>query len=965
MNKKTDTKKYIDIRGASEHNLKGIDIKLPRNRFIVVTGVSGSGKSSLAFDTLYAEGQRRYVESLSSYARQFLGQKKKPRVDSITGIPPAVAIQQKGPGYNPRSTVGTLTEIYDYLRLLFARIGKVHCPECGRKIESQSIDEIVGQIIEKRKGRKVTVLAPVVRGRKGKYRELFDRLSSEGFVKVKIDGKKYSLEEEIDLDGRKNHNIGVVVDRLEITGSEFNEERFRDSVEIAMKKTGGTLEIETGQNDGTKKEVFSSHYACPVCEISVGKMEPRNFSFNSPYGACEDCSGLGIKLEVDPDLVVPDRNISLNKGAIVPWSDPITNRRHRWKRAARKYRTQMIHTIARELDFNLDNPFNKLPEKVQKILLFGSDREFEFNLQRGSRQYTKKTQFEGAVEVLTRRHLQTDSDYVRKQIQEKYMREARCPGCRGTRLKKESLAVTVDEKNIAELVDLPVKRLVSFFDNIKLEGFEKTVGDKILEELHSRTKFLVDVGVDYISLNRKANTLSSGENERIRLATQIGSSLVGVAYIMDEPTVGLHARDTRRLLKSLKNLQKLGNTVLVVEHDDKTIKIADYVLDLGPGAGVHGGEVVYSGPKSEFKNCENSLTAGYFTGKKRVPVPQKRRTSTGKSIELTGCSQFNLKNIDVEFKTGVFNCVTGVSGSGKSTLVEEILYKAMKIKLYSNTDVRPGNFDKIRVPDYFKKVINIDQTPIGRTPRSNPATYTKVFTPIRELFAGLPMSKARGYGKGRFSFNVKEGTCSKCRGQGQIKLEMQFLPDIYVTCEACNGQKYTAGTLEVKYKGKNIYEVLEMTVEEAAEFFSSFNRITKILNTLNNVGLGYVKLGQPSTTLSGGEAQRIKLARELAKRSRGDTLYILDEPTTGLHPDDIRYLLSVLHSLVDKGNTVVLIEHNMDVIKNADWIVDLGPEGGDGGGEVVVCGKPSKLIKCKDSYTGKFLETYLTPNENI
>ncbi|MGM0440977.1 MAG: excinuclease ABC subunit UvrA [Elusimicrobiota bacterium] len=959
MSNNRQTKKYIDIRGASEHNLKSIDLKLPRDKFIVVTGVSGSGKSSLAFDTIYSEGQRRYVESLSSYARQFLGQNKKPDVDSITGIPPAVAIQQKGPGYNPRSTVGTLTEIYDYLRLLFARIGRVHCPKCGRKIESQSIDEIIEQIVKKREGSKTTVIAPVVRGRKGKYKELFQRLRREGFVKVRIDGSNYSLEEEIDLDGRKNHKIGVIIDRLKITGSESNEERLTDSVEIAMKKTEGTVEIESENGNKLEKEVFSSHYACPVCEISLGEMEPRNFSFNSPYGACEECSGLGVKLEVDPELVVLDDKLTINQGAIEPWSDPITNRRHRWKKSARKYRTQMIVTLSKELGFSLDTPFKKLPEKIQNILLFGSDREFVFNLQRGGRRYTKKSRFEGAVEVLTRRHLQTDSDYVRKKIQEKYMREARCPVCKGTRLKKESLAVTVDGKNIAELVKLPVKKLVKFFDNIKLSGFEKTVGEKILEELTSRTRFLVDVGVDYISLDRKANTLSSGENERIRLATQIGSSLVGVAYILDEPTVGLHARDTKRLLKSLKSLQEIGNTVLVVEHDSQTIEIADYVLDLGPAAGVHGGRVVFSGKKSKFTDCSESLTSRYFTGEEKVPLPQKRRSPGKKNIKLEGCRQFNLKNIDVEFKAGLFNCVTGVSGSGKSTLVEEILYKAMKRKLYSNSDVRPGSFDNLQDSENFEKVINIDQTPIGRTPRSNPATYTKVFTPIRELFAGLPLSKVRGYEKGRFSFNVKEGTCSKCKGQGQIKLEMQFLPDVYVPCEVCNGRKYTEGTLEVKYKGKNIYEVLEMTVEEALEFFSNFNRVTKILKTLKDVGLGYIKLGQPSTTLSGGEAQRIKLARELAKRSRGDTLYILDEPTTGLHPDDIKYLLSVLHSLVDKGNTVVLIEHNMDVIKNADWIVDLGPEGGEDGGEVVVCGKPAKLIKSKDSYTGEFLKKYM------
>lgn len=953
-------KNCIEIRGAREHNLKNINLSLPRNKFIVISGLSGSGKSSLAFDTIYAEGQRRYVESLSSYARQFLGQMKKPKVDSITGIPPAVAIQQRGPGYNPRSTVGTLTEIYDYLRLLFARVGVPHCPKCGRKIKSQGIVEIVRQILERGAGKDISILAPVVRGRKGEYKELFDRLRAEGFINIKVDGSFYSLEEEINLDGRKKHTIGVVVDRVNITGSQANEERVTDSVEIAVKKSDGIVEIE---GLSSQKETFSRHYACPVCGISMGEIEPRNFSFNSPYGACRECSGLGVKLIVAGDLVVPDERLSINGGAIRPWWDPITNRRQRWKGAAQRYRYQMLETVSGELGFSLDTPFRNLPKKVKNIILYSSREEFDFVVNVSGHIHQKRSIFEGVVSELSRRHLQTDSNYVREKIQRDYMREELCPACRGSRLKKESLAVLVGGKNIARLVEMPVAGLKSFLKSLKLSGHDMMVAKKVLDELLSRLKFLVNVGIDYISLDRKANSLSSGEAERIRLATQIGSSLVGVVYILDEPTVGLHARDIKRLLGSLKSLQELGNTLIVVEHDHQTLSDCDYIVDLGPGAGISGGQVVFNGSKERFESSGKSLTAKYYTGKKTVPAPAKKRGVNGKKLILEGCRQYNLKNIDVKFPLGVFNCVTGVSGSGKSTLVEEILCKAIKKKINPCSGVMPGKFKKISGHKYVKRIINIDQSPIGRTPRSNPATYTDVFAPIRELFAALPLCRARGYTKGRFSFNVKEGRCLKCSGQGMIKLEMHFLPDIYVPCEVCKGKKFAEATLDVKYKGRSIHDVLEMTVDEALQFFSKIPPIKRIINTLYDVGLGYIKLGQSSTTLSGGEAQRIKLAKELSRKSGRGTLYILDEPTTGLHPHDIGYLLSVLHSLVDAGNTVIVIEHNMDVIKNADWIIDLGPEGGDRGGEVVVCGTPAKLIKYPKSYTGKFLKKYLKREE--
>ncbi|MBN2407839.1 MAG: excinuclease ABC subunit UvrA [Elusimicrobia bacterium] len=952
-------KEYITIKGAREHNLKNIDVKLPRNKFIVVSGLSGSGKSSLAFDTVYAEGQRRYVESLSSYARQFLGQMKKPRVDSITGIPPAVAIQQKGPGYNPRSTVGTLTEIYDYLRLLFARVGVPYCPDCERKIESQSSSEIVRQIIDTKKGKEVSVMAPAVRGRKGEYRELLERLRAEGFVTVKIDGKPYSLEEDISLDARKKHDISIVIDRIKVSGSDSNEERIADSVEIALKKGDGIVEVGV---PGEKTELFSKHYACPVCGISIGDIEPRNFSFNSPYGACSECSGLGIRLTVDPELVVQDESLSINQGAIRPWSNPITTRRHQWKNSVRTYRYQMMEAVAKKMGFSLDTPFGKLPGKIRELLLYGSRDKFKFEFsmgEGGQNRYQKYSQFEGVVSELSRRYLQTDSEYVREMIQKEYMREHPCTGCGGRRLRRESLAVKVGGKNIADLSGMPVIRLGDFLEALDLTQHEMLIAGKVLDELISRIKFLINVGIDYVSLDRKASSLSSGEAERIRLATQIGSSLVGVAYILDEPTVGLHARDTRRLLNSLKRLKDLGNTLIVVEHDHQTLADCDYIVDLGPGAGINGGRIIFSGERKEFLKNKKSLTARYFTGDLRVSVPNRRRKAGGGKITLSGCTQFNLKNISVDFPLGIFICVTGVSGSGKSTLVEEILYKAVKKELAPSSPDIPGVFKAVTGAQNIRRIINIDQSPIGKTPRSNPATYTDVFTPVRDLFSKLPLSRSRGYTRGRFSFNVKEGTCVKCQGQGVIKLEMHFLPDIYVPCEACKGKKFTDATLDVKYKGRSIHDILEMSVDEALELFDKIPRIKNILDTLHDVGLGYIKLGQSSTTLSGGEAQRIKLARELSKKSGGGTLYILDEPTTGLHPHDIGYLLKVLHSLVDVGNTVVVIEHNMDVIYNADWIIDLGPEGGDRGGEVVTCGTPSQLMRFTASHTGRYLKKYV------
>jgi len=934
----------IIIRGAREHNLKNIDLEIPRNKLVVITGLSGSGKSSLAFDTIYAEGQRRYVESLSAYARQFLGQMQKPDVEQITGLSPAVAIQQKGLSRNPRSTVGTLTEIYDYLRLLFARIGHPHCPKCGREILPQTSQQIVEQVLNFPEGSRIQVLAPLVRGRKGVYRELFDRLRLEGYVRVRVDGKIYGLEEEIRLDKNKKHNIEVVIDRLVIRPEV--KTRLNDSIETALKLAQGVVLVDS---IGERSTLFSIHNACPHCGISLGEISPRTFSFNSPYGACPSCSGLGTRTEVDPDLVVPDKSLSVNEGALVPWSSPITTRRHRWKWAARNYYQGMLEDVSEYYGFSLDTPFKRLSEKYQNVLLYGSPDEI----------YESGEPFEGVVTQLERRYHHTESDFVREEIFNKYMTTRVCLECQGKRLKKESLAVTVQGKSIADVAAFSVREAQEFFNNISLSPTEALIAREVLKEIKKRLSFLVNVGLDYITIDRPAATLAGGEAERIHLATQIGSSLVGVIYILDEPTIGLHPRDVSRLISTLKDLRDLANTVLVVEHDPATILAADHIIDLGPGAGEKGGRVVVNGPLSSVMANPDSLTGAYMSGKLKVPLPAERRgVDFNKVLEIRGAAQFNLKGIDVKIPLGVFICVTGVSGSGKSTLIQEILYKALAQKIYHSKE-KPGKYKEILGVGNIDKVINIDQSPIGRTPRSNPATYTDLFTPIRQLFSELPEARIRGYRPGRFSFNVRGGRCEACMGDGLIKIEMQFLPDVYVPCEVCKEKRFNEETLEVKYKGKNIADVLSMSVDEALKFFKNIPRIREKLQTLSDVGLDYIKLGQSATTLSGGEAQRVKLAKELSKRSTGSTLYLLDEPTTGLHFADIEKLLSVLHRLVDKGNTVLVIEHNLDVIKTADYIIDLGPEGGEQGGEVVATGFPEELYQCKKSYTGRYLRKFL------
>jgi excinuclease ABC subunit A len=934
----------IIIKGAREHNLKNINLEIPRNKLVVITGLSGSGKSSLAFDTIYAEGQRRYVESLSAYARQFLGQMQKPDVDQIIGLSPAVAIQQKGLSRNPRSTVGTLTEIYDYLRLLFARIGHPHCPKCGREILPQTSQQIVEQVLNLSQGSRIQVLAPLVKGRKGVYRELFERVRQEGYVRVRVDGEIYGLEEELRLDKNKKHNIEVVVDRLVVRPEV--KTRLTDSIETALKLAQGVVLIDIL---GERSILFSIHNACPHCGISLGEISPRSFSFNSPYGACPTCSGLGTKTEIDPDLVVPDKSLSVNEGALVPWSSPITTRRHRWKWAARNYYYEMLEDVSEYYGFSLDTPFEKLPERYQNILLYGSPDEI----------YESGEPFEGVITQLERRYHQTESDFVREEIFNKYMTTRVCPDCQGKRLKKESLAVTIQKKSIADISAFSVKEAQEFFNNISLSPNEEFIAREILKEIRKRLSFLINVGLDYITIDRPAATLAGGEAERIHLATQIGSSLVGVIYILDEPTIGLHARDVSRLISTLEDLRDLANTVLVVEHDPATILAADHIIDLGPGAGEKGGRVVVSGPLSKIIETPESLTGAYISGRLKVPVPAKRRKiDFNRVLEIKGASQFNLKNIDVKIPLGVFVCITGVSGSGKSTLVQEILYKALAQKIYHSKE-KAGKHKGLLGIENIDKVINIDQSPIGRTPRSNPATYTDLFTPIRQLFSELPEAKIRGYKPGRFSFNVKGGRCEACMGDGLIKIEMQFLPDVYVPCEVCKEKRFNQETLEVRYKGKNIADVLSMSVEEALEFFKNIPRIREKLQTLSDVGLEYIKLGQSATTLSGGEAQRVKLAKELSKRSTGKTLYLLDEPTTGLHFADIEKLLSVLHRLVDRGNTVLVIEHNLDVVKTADYIIDLGPEGGEQGGEVVATGSPEELCQCKKSYTGKYLRKFL------
>ncbi len=935
-------KPYITIKGAREHNLKNINVKIPREKFVVITGLSGSGKSSLAFDTIYAEGQRRYVESLSAYARQFLGLMEKPDVDYIDGLSPAISIEQKSTHKNPRSTVGTVTEIYDYLRLLFARIGHPHCYNCGDPIEKQTPQQIVDKILQHPEGTRIQILAPVVRGRKGEYRDLIQEIKKEGFVRVRIDGKLYALDEEIRLKKNIKHNIEVVVDRLKIRPN--IRQRLAESVEVAL-KLGSGLVIAENVDEATET-LYSEHFACLKCGISYEKTEPRMFSFNSPYGACPACDGLGTRLEIDPRLVVPNPNLSINKGAIAP----IGEKRSSWY-------FEMIEGLARQYKFSLNTPWKDLPERIQNLILYGSEEKVRFVFERENSHYEFSSRYEGVINNLYRRYRQTSSQSIREWI-ESFMNQIPCPTCQGARLRKEALGVKINGLNIAEVTRLNIKAALAFFQNLTLSEKEEIIARQILKEIRARLQFLQDVGLDYLTLDRAAGTLSGGEAQRIRLATQIGSQLVGVLYILDEPSIGLHQRDNIRLINTLLRLRDLGNTVLVVEHDRETIEHADYVIDLGPGAGKHGGEIVALGTPEEIEANPNSLTGRYLKYEKYIPVPNRRRQGNGHFLTLKGATGNNLKHLTVRFPLGKFICVTGVSGSGKSTLVNETLYPILSRHFY-NSKIIPLPYEEIEGLEHVDKVIDIDQSPIGRTPRSNPATYTGLFTLIRDLFAQLPESKIRGYRPGRFSFNVKGGRCEACEGDGVKKIEMHFLPDVYVTCEVCKGKRYNRETLEIRYRGKSIADVLDMTVAEALEFFQKIPAIRRKLQTLYYVGLGYIHLGQPATTLSGGEAQRVKLATELSRVGTGNTVYILDEPTTGLHFHDIHMLLNVLNKLVDKGNTVIVIEHNMDVIKTADWIIDLGPEGGDAGGYLVAEGTPEEIAQHPTSYTGKYLRKEL------
>ena len=936
----------IRIKGAKEHNLKNIDLTLPRDKLIVITGLSGSGKSSLAFDTIYAEGQRRYVESLSAYARQFLGLMEKPDVEYIEGLSPAISIEQKTTSKNPRSTVGTVTEIYDYLRLLFARIGIRHCPDCGRIIETQSVDQIVDSIMNLQEGTKIHVLAPLVRERKGEYKKLLLDLRAEGFTRVRVDGEIHSLDEAEDIElGRYfKHNIDIVVDRLVI--KEGIGERLSDSVETALQKSGGTITVQVLEGE---ELTFSEKLACAKCGIGFEEMEPAAFSFNSPQGACPECHGLGTTMEFDPELIVPDRKLSLNEGAVEPW----------YSKKKDGYYMQSLQSLANYKGFSMDTPFEKLDPDIQNIIFNGSEELIPFvHMGKNGGMWKHKGRFKGVIANLSRVYEGTESENSKERMS-RYISTKPCLTCHGKRLKPVTLAVTIDGKNVIDTTEMSVEEGLEFFKELepKLNDREYTIARLILKEIKARLGFLVDVGLDYLTLSRSAATLSGGEAQRIRLATQIGSSLMGVLYILDEPSIGLHQRDNLRLITTLKHLRDIGNTVLVVEHDEETISNADYVVDMGPGAGIHGGEIVAEGTPKEIMKNKGSTTGKYLSGKQKIEIPETRREPTG-TMTLCGASQNNLKSVDVEFPLGILVCVTGVSGSGKSTLVNETLNKVLAKELNRARD-RPGKFSSIDGLENVDKVITIDQSPIGRTPRSNPATYTNLFTPIRELFSQTKMARARGYKPGRFSFNVRGGRCEACSGDGTITIEMHFLPDVYVPCEVCHGKRYNRETLEVDYKDKNIAEVLDMTVEEALEFFENVPKISRKLQTLNDVGLGYIKLGQSSTTLSGGEAQRVKLATELSKRSTGKTVYILDEPTTGLHFDDVKKLLEVLQRLVDAGNTVIVIEHNLDVIKTADWLIDLGPEGGDRGGEIIAEGTPEEVAKSNISYTGKFLKKML------
>lgn len=935
----------IVIKGAREHNLQNVDLELPRDKFIVITGISGSGKSSLAFDTIYAEGQRRYVESLSAYARQFLGQMKKPEMDYIEGLSPAISIDQKTTRVNPRSTVGTITEIYDYLRLLFARIGKPHCYLCGREIEQQTSTQIVDRIMDDGEGERIIILAPVVRDRKGEHQRVFERLREQGFVRVRVDGEIHDLEDEFDLDRNRKHSIEVVVDRLVVRMDTEFRKRLADSVETALQLGEGTVRVLN--HDTGEERIYSEHFACPDCGINFEEISPRMFSFNSPHGACPECNGLGSKLEIDPELVVPYPERSINEGAIVPWS-----------KSGKKdnYYHQMLRAVAEHYGFSLDTPFRDLDEEHRRAILYGTDEKIQFVFQRKNRTYRVNRRFEGVIPRMERIYMETKSNYMRTYIG-RFMSNHACPVCGGSRLRPESLSVTINGRSIHDVVEMSIREAHEFFDSLKLTEREEYIAREVLKEIRERLRFLIDVGLDYLTLSRSSGTLSGGEAQRIRLATQIGSGLVGVLYILDEPSIGLHQRDNRRLIETLKRLRDLGNTLIVVEHDEETILSADHVVDIGPGAGEHGGCVVAEGTPEEIMEDPDSLTGAYLSGRETIPLPEVRRRPSGKYLTVRGAAENNLREIDVRIPLGLFTCVTGVSGSGKSTLVNDILYRGVYERL-NHKHMNAGRHTDIEGLQHIDKVVMIDQSPIGRTPRSNPATYTGVFTHIRELFAQTPEARKRGYRPGRFSFNVKGGRCEACGGDGIIKIEMHFLADVYVPCEVCRGRRYNEETLEIRYRGRNIAEVLDMTVEEALEFFENIPQVRRKLQTLYDVGLGYIKLGQPATTLSGGEAQRVKLAKELSRRSTGSTLYILDEPTTGLHFDDIKKLLNVLGRLVDAGNTAVVIEHNLDVIKSADHIIDLGPEGGERGGLVVAEGTPEE-VAASGTHTGRFLREVL------
>lgn len=945
-----DSKKQIIIKGAKEHNLQNIDLAIPRDEFIVITGLSGSGKSSLAFDTIYAEGQRRYVESLSAYARQFLGQMKKPEMEYIEGLSPAISIDQKTTKENPRSTVGTITEIYDYLRLLFARIGTPHCPKCGKEISHQTLGQIGDSIIEEGEGKKIHILAPVVRDKKGQHKDVLDDLRNKGFVRARVDGEVRDLEEDIGLPKTYRHSIEVVVDRLKIRKDVDFKRRLVDSLETASEFADGLINVLFSDDGRDYEKKYSEHFACVDCGINFEELTPRMFSFNAPQGACPECNGIGVKMEIDPDLIIPNKNLTLNEGAVTPWAK--SNKKE-------NYYHQMLEAVSKHFNFSMDTPFNELTNEQQDIILYGCDDKIPFSFKRRNKSYQVNRQFEGVIPRMERLYIETKSNYSRKYIS-KFMSDRKCHVCHGKRLRPEVLAVTVGGKSIADVVEMSIKDSYQFFLNLELTDREQFIAKEVLKEIRQRLKFLVDVGLDYLSMARSSGTLSGGEAQRIRLATQIGSGLVGVLYILDEPSIGLHQRDNVKLIETLKRLKNLGNTLIVVEHDEETILSADYVVDIGPGAGEHGGKVVACGTPEEIMESHESVTGQYISRRETIPIPQTRRLGNGESLIIRGARQNNLKNIDVEIPLGKFTCVTGVSGSGKSSLINEILYKGLSGKL-NNKFTFAGDYDKIEGVSNIDKIIAIDQKPIGRTPRSNPATYTGVFTDIRDLFAETPEAKARGYKPGRFSFNVKGGRCEACSGDGIVQIEMHFLADVFVPCEVCGGKRYNEETLDIRYKGKNIYEVLEMTVEEALDFFEHIPKIHKKLKTLLDVGLGYMKIGQPATTLSGGEAQRIKLAKELSRSNTGNTLYILDEPTTGLHFADIKRLLSVLARLTDAGNSVVVIEHNLDVIKTADYIIDLGPEGGDGGGKVIATGTPEEIAK-SGTYTGEFLQKILSEN---